>query len=69
MITLISRVNYLERGEKTMNKKKTAFLKVYTVKAVLYDDFLIKSLEKWVYISKMLQERIVIIIDIFSQCA
>ena len=42
MITLISRVNYLERGEKTMNKKKTAFLKVYTVKAVLYDDFLIK---------------------------
>ena len=52
-----------------MNKKKTAFLKVYTVKAVLYDDFLIKSLEKWVYISKMLQERIVIIIDIFSQCA
>lgn len=69
MITLISRVNYLERGEKTMNKKKTAFLKVYTVKAVLHDDFLIKSLEKWVYISKMLQERIVIIIDIFSQCA
>lgn len=52
-----------------MNKKKTAFLKVYTVKAVLHDDFLIKSLEKWVYISKMLQERIVIIIDIFSQCA
>ena len=32
VITLISRVDYLERGEKTMNKKKTAFLKVYTVK-------------------------------------